>query len=134
MGRAGVRLLLLQRRQAQLGGALGGIDQDEPVAGKPRERIEHRQQRGVLHDAQVWLQNRFASADLTVADPAVHHHRGPRALRPKGGERLRMAPLRERRLDYQVGRSDNALPASSVDSHLDHGLNSSAARGEVFAW
>ena len=68
-----MRLLLLQRRQAQLGGALGGIDQDEPVVGKPRERIEHRQQRGVLHDAQVWLQNRFASADLTVADPAVHH-------------------------------------------------------------
>ena len=78
------------------------------------------QQGGVLDDQRVRLLNRFAQADFLVVQAAERDHRRAHAFRPETRKGLGVLALDEGRDRHQLGGGDNALPASAVNSYLEH--------------
>jgi hypothetical protein len=113
--------------EAELVEALGGVDQDEAVSAQTSEEVHLMQQRRVLDDQRVGFHDRLAHADLAIVDAAERDHRRARALGAEAREGLCMATLVEGRDREHLGRGDNALAATAVDSHLEHRLHSQAA-------
>ncbi len=78
------------------------------------------QQRLVLDDQRVGLQHRLAQADFLVVDAAERHDRRAHAFRAEAGERLRVASLEKRGNRQHFGAGHDALPATTVNSNLEH--------------
>ena len=84
------------------------------------EQVDLMEQRRILDDQCVGLEDRLAKANRLVGEPAERDNGGACPLRPEHGEGLRVLVLEERCDRQQFCRSDNTLTAASVNSHLEH--------------
>ena len=106
--------------EAELGGAARAVEEDRAPRPKAAEQIDLVQQRRVLHDQRVGLDDRLADADRPLVDAAERDDRGAGALGAEARERLRVAAVAERRDGQQLGGRHHALTAASVDADLEH--------------
>ena len=97
-----------------------GVDEDVALARQAAEHIHLVQQRRVLDDQRVGLQDRLAQADLLVVDAAERDHRRAGALRAEAREGLRVAAFAERRDRQHFRRGHHALAAAAVNADLEH--------------
>ena len=88
-----------------------------PQAG---EHVDLVQQRRVLDDERVGLEDRLADADLLVIDPAERDDGRAGALRAEARERLGVLPLAERGDREHLRGGHYALAAAPVDAYLEH--------------
>src|SRR4029079_4013588 len=99
-----------------------GVDQDVRVGSRAGEEVDLVEQRGVLHDQRVGLDDRLVRADPLVGDAAERRHRRAGSLRPERGERERILAFGEGRDGEQLGRRDDSLPAATVDTYLEYAV------------
>src|SRR6478735_9489802 len=100
--------------------AAARVDQDVRLRPDPAEEVDLVEQRRVLHDQRVGLDDRLAGADRSFGDAAEGRHRRTCPLRPERRERERVLALRERRHREKLGRRDDSLPATPVDANFEH--------------
>ena len=116
----------------EFGECLVGVDQQIAVGAQAGEHIDHLEQRRILHDQAVRLQDRLAQPDFLVGDPAERHHGRPRALGSETREGLGVAPFEESGDRKHLGAGDDPLPATAVNSHLKHRLFPRGLSGPSF--
>jgi hypothetical protein len=92
-----------------------GVDQNE----RCRE-IDRVQQRRVLDDECVGINDRLAGADLAVVDAAEGHHRRARALGPEEREGLSVEAIAEGGDGQELGGGHDPLAAPAVKANLVH--------------
>ena len=104
----------------EFGECLVGVDQEVTVAGEAGEYVDHLEQRRILHDQAIRLQDRLAQPYFLVGDPAERHHRCPGALGSETGECLGVPPFEECGDREHLGPGNHPLPPATVNSHLKH--------------
>ena len=108
--------------EMQLIEALVGVDAAYSRSGCSPWNTSTVEQRRVLDDQRVGLQDRLAQPDLLVVDPAERDDRRARALRAEARKRLGMLAFEERGDRQQLGGGHDALAATAVNAHLDVAL------------
>ena len=106
----------------EFGEGLIGVDQQIAVVSQAGEHIDYLEQRRILHDQAVRLQDRLAQPDFLVGDPAERHHGSPHALGSETREGLGVPPFNESGDREHLGPSYDPLPATTVNSYLKHRL------------
>ena len=101
----------------------------KPSGRRPAEQVDLVQQRRVLDDQRVGLDDRFAHADLAIVDAAEGDHRRADALGAEAREGLRVAALVERGDRQHLRRGDDTLAAAAVDAYLKHASQSTPPDG-----
>ena len=120
--RSGRKRLAAKSPRPSSSSAAAGVDQDVRLGPDAAEEVDLVQQRRVLHDQRVGLDDRLARADRPVGDAAERRHRRAGSLRPERRERERVLALGEGRDGEQLGRRDDSLPAATVDANLEHAV------------
>ena len=83
------------------------------------------EQRGVLHDQRIGIEDRFAQTDFLVVDTAERNHRRAHALGAETRKGLGMLALKVGGNRQKFRGRDDTLPPAAVDAHLEHGERSS---------
>ena len=99
---------------------LRAVEKQEPTGLDPVEHRHRVEQRRVLHDDRVGRDDRLVRANGSVVDATERDDRRARPLRPEARERLRVLALEERGDAEELRGRDRALPAASVEAHLEH--------------
>src|SRR4029079_16907104 len=93
--------------ETELVESTAGVDQDVRLGACAAEEVDLVEQRRVLHDQRVGLDDRLMRADPPVGDAAERRHRRARSLRPERGEG-------ERLLAFGAGRDGEQLEGSQA--------------------
>ena len=100
--------------------AAGGVQQNITVGGQAIEQIHLLEQRGVLNDQCIRLNNWFTQTNRLLIDSAERHDRRTGALGAEAGKCLRKLSFEEGRHRKQLRRSHHALASAAVNSNLEH--------------
>ena len=95
------------------------VEQEVAVRAEAGEQVDLVEERRVLDDQCIRFRDRLANANRTIVEAAERDHRGTRPLRSERREGLGMAALTEGSHRQELGRRDDALAASSMDSNLE---------------
>jgi len=107
--------------EMQLREAFVGVDEQVAVRLDPVEYIGDRlEQRRVLHDQCVRLEDRLAQPDLLVVDTTEGDDRCAHALGAETRKCLGVLAFEERGDRQQFGRGHDALSAPAVNADLKH--------------
>src|ERR1019366_8494193 len=98
----------------ELGEGLVGVDQQIAVAAQAGEHVDHLEQRRVLHDQAVRLQDRLPQPDFLVGDAAERHHGSAGALGSKTRKSLGMPPFKKGRDREHLGPGDDPLSVPAI--------------------
>jgi len=104
----------------EFGKGLVGVDQEVAVITQAGEHVDHLEQRRILHDQAVRLQDRLPQPDFLVGDAAEGDHGSAHALGPETRERLGVPPFEKGCNRKHLGPGDHPLPTAAVNSHLKH--------------
>ena len=108
------------RGEAELGERAIAVDEEVARSAQPLEHVESVEERRILYDEGVRLEDRLAQSDFLLVDAAERHHWGAGALGTEARECLGVFTLDKRRDREKLGCGDDALAAPSVDADLEH--------------
>ena len=97
-----------------------GVDEQIAVRPDPLEHVDRLEQRRVLHDQRVGLEDRLAQPDLLVVDTTEGDDRCAHALGAETRKCLGVLAFEERGNRQQLGRGHDALSAPAVNADLKH--------------
>jgi len=106
--------------EAERGKVAPGVDQDDAIISKSAEDVDLVEQRRIADDHSIRMGNRLVGADRLFGDAAEGNDRGPGALRPEGGEGLRVPSFVECGYREQLGRCYDPLASSAVNTNREH--------------
>src|SRR6266511_2463271 len=107
----------------QLVKAFVGIDEEIAVRPEPLEHVDCFEQRWILDDQAVRLEDRLTQPDLLVVNAAEGHDRGTGALGAEAWKRLRMLAFEKGCDRKQFGRRHHSLAAPAMYAHLEHAMS-----------
>src|SRR5208337_5266155 len=106
--------------KVETGERLVGIDKEITVGAKGREHIDNLEQRRILHDQTIRLEDRLAQPNLLIRNPAEGDNRRTSAFRSKTWEGLRVAPFQKGRDRQYFCTRHDALTSAAMDANLEH--------------
>src|SRR5450631_3784934 len=117
------------RVKVEIAKALIGIDEEIAGVLKALENVDRLEQRHVLDDQRIRLDDRFTQPDFFRIDPTEGDDGSAHALGAKTWKGLSVLILEERRDGENGRRRNDTLAPTSMDANLEH-LRNSQSTGE----
>src|SRR5450631_714549 len=119
------------RVKVEIAKALIGIDEEIAGVLKALENVDRLEQRHVLDDQRIRLDDRFTQPDFLRIDPAEGDDGSAHAFGTKTWKGLSVLILEERRDGENGRRRDDALAATSMDADLEHRRNPQSSLSKI---